>query len=64
MAYKLKNKSGMSDGIIDQIKSVVMEKVMESFEGEAFKTGDTEGNSLMFMLTDGDLLSKLGGFFK
>ncbi len=77
LAYNLKNKSGMSDGIIDQIKSVVMEKVMGSFTGAAAKTGDKEGNGLMSMLTDGDLLSKfkdggimdsmkskLGGFFK
>lgn len=77
LAYNLKNKSGMSDGIIDQIKSGVMEKVMGSFAGAAGQSGDKEGNSLISMLTDVDLLSKfkdggimdtmkskLGGFFK
>lgn len=68
LAHNLKNKSGMSDGIIDQIKSAVMSKVMSSFTGAAAETGDKEGNGLLSMFTDGDMLdglkSKLGGFFK
>ncbi len=68
LAYNLKNKAGLSDGIIDQIKSVVMSKVLSSFTGSAAEKGDKEGNGLMSMFTDNDMLkgleSKLGGFFK
>ncbi len=68
LAHNLKNKSGMSDGIIDQIKSVVMSKVLGSFTGAAAEKGDKEGNGLMDMFTDNDMISglkdKLGGFFK
>jgi len=71
LAHNLKNKSGMSDGIIDQIKSAVMSKVMGSFTGAAAEKGDKEGNGLMDMFTDNDMLSGLkdklgglGGFFK
>lgn len=68
LAYNLKKKTSMSDGIIDQIKSVVMSKVLSSFTGTAAEKGDKEGNGLMDMFTDGDMLdglkSKLGGFFK
>ncbi len=77
LAHNLKNKSGMSEGIIDQIKSAVMSKVLGSFTGAAAEKGDKGGSGLMDMLTDGDLLnkfkdggimdsmkSKLGGFFK
>ena len=68
LAHNLKNKSGMSDGIIDQIKSVVMSKVLGSFNGSAAEKGDKEGNGLMDMFTDNEMIdglkSKLGGFFK
>jgi len=68
LAHNLKNKSGMSDGIIDQIKSAVMSKVLGSFTGAAAEKGDKEGNGLMDMFTDNDMISglkdKLGGFFK
>jgi hypothetical protein len=68
LAHNLKNKSGMSDGIIDQIKSVVMSKVLGSFTGAAAEKGDKEGSGLMDMFTDNDMIdglkSKLGGFFK
>jgi hypothetical protein len=77
LAFNLKNKTGLSDDIIDQIKSVVMTKVLGGFTDTASKNGDKEGNGLMDMLTDSDLLSKfassdmgnslknkLGGFFK
>jgi hypothetical protein len=77
LAHNLKNKTGISEGIIDQIKSVVMTKVMGSFTGAAAEKGDKEGNGLMDMFTDGSLMekfqgaggidgikSKLGGFFK
>lgn len=68
LAYNLKNKTGMSDGIIDQIKSAVMNKVLGGFTGAAAEKGDKEGNGIMDLLTDNDMLdglkSKLGGFFK
>ncbi|NOQ71313.1 MAG: hypothetical protein GQ574_04900 [Crocinitomix sp.] len=68
LAHNLKNKSGMSESIIDKIKSAVMSKVMGSFTGDAAKSGDKEGNGLMDMFTDNDMISglksKLGGFFK
>lgn len=68
LAYNLKNKTNVSPGIIDQIKSTVMEKVLVSFTGAAAEKGDKEGNGLMDMLTDNDMVdslkSKLGGFFK
>ncbi|MGB1104003.1 MAG: hypothetical protein ACPG21_10295 [Crocinitomicaceae bacterium] len=68
LAYNLKNKTNVEPGIIDQIKSTVMEKVLSSFTGAAAEKGDKEGNGLMDMLTDNDLVdglkSKLGGFFK
>ena len=77
LAYNLKNKSGMSDGIIDQIKGLVMSKVLTSFTGAAAEKGDKDGNSLMHLFTAGNLLDKfkdggmmnslkgkLGGFFK
>jgi hypothetical protein len=68
LAHNLKTKSGMSEGIVDQIKSAVMQKVMSSFTGEAAKNGDKGGNGLLEMFTDGDMMdnikSKLGGFFK
>jgi hypothetical protein len=66
LAYNLKNKTNVSPGIIDQIKSTVMEKVLVSFTGAAAEKGDKEGNGLMDMLTDNDMVdslkSKLGGF--
>lgn len=77
LAHNLKNKSGMSEGIIDQIKSAVMSKVLGSVTGAAAEKGDKEGNGLMDLFTDGNLMdkfkdgslvdglkSKLGGFFK
>lgn len=68
LAYNLKNKTNVEPGIIDQIKSMVMEKVLSSFTVAAAEKGDKEGNGLMDMLTDDDLVdglkSKLGGFFK
>ena len=77
LAFNLKEKTGLSDGIIDQIKSVVMSKVMSGFTSSAAEKGDKEGNGLMDMFTDSDMLSKftsgdmmdsikgkLGGFFK
>lgn len=67
LAYNLKNKTGMSEGVIDQIKSVVMEKVLGGFSGAAAEKGDKEGNGIMDMLSDNDMIdglkSKLGGFF-
>lgn len=76
LAHNLKNKSGMSDGIIDQIKSAVMSKFLGGVTGAASEKGDKEGNGLMSMFTDGDLMnkfkdggmmdsvkSKLGGLF-
>ena len=75
LAYNLKNKSGLADGVIDQIKSVVMEKVLGSFTGAAKEKGEDDGNGLLDMFTDNDMLDglkdklagKLGGlgnFFK
>jgi hypothetical protein len=68
LEYNLKNKTNVEPSIIDQIKSTVMEKVLGSFTGAAQEKGDKEGNGLMDMLTDNDLVdglkSKLGGFFK
>ncbi|WP_027420354.1 hypothetical protein [Crocinitomix catalasitica] len=77
LAFNLKNKTGLSEGIIDQIKSVVMSKVMSGFSNSAAEKGDKEGNGLMDMFTDSDMLSKftsgdtmdaikgkLGGLFK
>lgn len=64
LAFNLKNKSGFSDIIIDQIKSAVMSKVLGSFMGGAAEKGDKEGNGLLSMLTDSGLLGKLGGLFK
>tara|TARA_B110000046_G_C13021861_1_gene411666 strand:- start:4355 stop:4519 length:165 start_codon:yes stop_codon:yes gene_type:complete len=50
------------------IKSVVMSKVLGSFTGSTAEKGDKEGNGLMDMFTDNDMIdglkSKLGGFFK
>ena len=67
LAHNLKTKSGMSEGIVDQIKSAVMQKVMSSFTGEAAKRRQRR-NGLLEMFTDGDMMdnikSKLGGFFK
>ena len=37
----------MPEGIVDQIKSSVMQKVMSSFTGEAAKNGDKGGNGLL-----------------
>lgn len=68
LAHNLKTKSGMPEGIVDQIKSSVMQKVMSSFTGEAAKRVNKGGNGLLEMLRDGDMMenikSKLGGFFK
>ena len=68
LAHNLKNKAGMSEGIIDKIKSAVMSKVMASFSGSAAAKGDKEGSGLMDMFTDNEMISglksKLGGFFK
>lgn len=47
LAHSLKTKSGMPEGIVDQIKSSVMQKVMSSFTGEAAKNGDKGGNGLL-----------------
>lgn len=43
LAHNLKTKSGMSEGIVDQIKSAVMQKVMSSFTGEAAKKATKAG---------------------
>lgn len=68
LAFNLKNKTGISDGIIDQIKTAVMSKVLGGFTGAAEANGDKEGNGIMDLLTDGEMLdglkNKLGGFFK
>ena len=37
----------MPEGIVDQIKSSVMQKVMSSFTGEAAKNGDKGGYGLL-----------------
>ena len=57
--------------LLIQIKSVVMDKVLGSFTNAAAEKGDKEGNGLLDMFTDSDMMdslkSKLGGlgsFFK
>ena len=56
LAYSLKNKAGMSSGIIDTIKSAVMSKVLGGF----MNTGGKGGKSVLDGLLNSDMLS---GFF-
>jgi hypothetical protein len=64
LAHNLKNKTSLSDVVIDQIKSAVMSK----FLGGVSKTVGTGGKGMMDSLMDSGVVdglkSKLGGFFK
>ena len=68
LEYNLKNKSKMEPGIIDQIKSAVMDKFLGGVSKEANAGGKNDGKGLLGMLEDNDLVSgfkdKLGSFFK
>ena len=68
LAYNLKNKAGLSDTIIDMVKSAVMEKFLGGATSALSKNGDTKGGGIMDMFGDSDMLkgftNKLSGFFK
>ncbi|MFK8044517.1 MAG: hypothetical protein AB8B72_03410 [Crocinitomicaceae bacterium] len=71
LAYNLKNKAGLSDTIIDTIKSAVMSKFLGGATKSLADKGDTDGGGIMDMLSGfagGDMLDnlkgKIGGFFK
>ncbi|MGV6861539.1 MAG: hypothetical protein ACWA41_07190 [Putridiphycobacter sp.] len=57
LAYSLKNKAGMEDGVIDQIKSAVMDK----FLGGLMNTGGKGGKSILDGFLSKDLMSKFTG---
>ena len=61
LAFNLKNKTGLSEGIIDQIKSAVMSK----FLGGVSNTGGAGGKGMLDSFMDSGMLdsfkSKLGG---
>lgn len=71
LAYNLKNKSGLSDSIIDTIKSAVMAKFLGGTTNTLAEKGDKDGGGILDMLgglggsdmMDG-LKDKIGGFFK
>ncbi|MFD1553927.1 hypothetical protein DNU06_14020 [Putridiphycobacter roseus] len=67
LAFNLKNKLGLDEGIIDQIKSVVMAKFMGGTSNAMAEGGDKEGGSVLDMFGDSDLVNtfknKLGGLF-
>ena len=71
LAYNLKNKSGLSDSIIDTIKSAVMSKFLGGATNALSKNGAQDGGGIMDIFGDSDLLdgfkdklSGLTGFFK
>ena len=68
LAFNLKNKSGLSDDIIDTIKSAVMAKFLGGATDTLAKNGDKDGGGIMDMFGDNDLINsfkdKIGGFFK
>ena len=71
LAFNLKNKSGLSDSIIDKIKSAVMSKFLGGTTNAMASKGDSEGGSILDLFGDSSLLdgfkdklSGLTGFFK
>ncbi len=68
LAFNLKNKAGLSDGIIDKIKSAVMEKFLGGTTSALSKSGDNEGGGIMDLFGDSGLMdtfkNKISGFFK
>ena len=55
LAYSLKKNTGISDVVIDQIKSVVMSK----FLGGVSNTGGTGGKGMLDSLMDSDIVDSL-----
>lgn len=68
LAYNLKNKAGLSDSIIDTIKSAVMSKFLGGTSSALSQNGDKDGGSILDMFGDNEMLNgfkdKIGGFFK
>ncbi|MFK8038904.1 MAG: hypothetical protein AB8B74_11475 [Crocinitomicaceae bacterium] len=68
LAHNLKNKAGLSDSIIDTIKSAVMSKFLGGTSNALAENGDKDGGSVLDMFGDSDMLNgfkdKIGGFFK
>ncbi len=68
LAFNLKNKLGLSDSVIDTIKSVVVSKFLGGTTDAMAKGGDKEGGGIMDLFGDSDLMdtfkNKLSGFFK
>ena len=67
LAFNLKNKLGLDENVINQIKTVVMEKFMGGTSNALAESGDKDGGSVLDMFGDNDLVnrfkSKIGGFF-
>jgi hypothetical protein len=68
LAFNLKNKAGLSDGIIDTIKSAVMAKFLGGTSNVLAQNGDKDGGGILDMFGDNDMVNsfknKIGGFFK
>ena len=67
LSFNLKNKLGLDENVINQIKTVVMEKFMGGTSNALAESGDKDGGSVLDMFGDNDLVnsfkSKIGGFF-
>lgn len=59
LAYNLKNKSGLSDTIIDTIKSAVMAKFMGDTSKSLAENGDKDGGGILDMFGGSDMLNNL-----
>ncbi len=68
LAFNLKNKAGLSDTIIETIKSAVMSKFLGGTSNALAQNGDKDGGSILDMFGDNDMINgfkdKIGGFFK
>ncbi len=68
LVHNLKKNTGISDDIIDKIKSVVMAKFLGGTTDALAKNGDSDGGGIMDLFGDSDMLGgikdKLSGFFK
>ncbi|MDX1349980.1 MAG: hypothetical protein R3279_07030 [Putridiphycobacter sp.] len=71
LAFNLKNKIGLSDDVIDTIKSVVVSKFLGGATSTLAEKGDKDGGGILDMLGNfggddmiGGLKDKIGGFFK
>lgn len=72
LAFNLKNKSNMDEGIIDKIKGEIMDRFLGGASNAAKEKGDEDGKGLMGLLSgdnildnimESDIAKKLKGLF-